>query len=188
MKKIYIIFISLLLAGICLADNAGLLHTNLYGKITSKNGEPVAGVSVYFPELKTGTVTDIAGKYAIENLPKRNMLIQVSALGYKMLAENIDLKTITYKDFVLSESIIEINEVVVTGQSGATQMIKMPNPMSIITQNELQQHASTNIIDAISSQPGISQITTGSGISKPVIRGLGYNRVVVINDGVRQEG
>lgn len=35
---------------------------------------------------------------------------------------------------------------------------------------------------------GISQITTGSGISKPVIRGLGYNRVLVVNDGIRQEG
>ena len=45
-----------------------------------------------------------------------------------------------------------------------------------------------NIIDIIAKQPGISQITTGSGISKPVIRGLGYNRVLVVNDGIRQEG
>ena len=46
----------------------------------------------------------------------------------------------------------------------------------------------TNIIDAIARQPGVAQITTGSGISKPVIRGLGYNRVVVVDDGIRQEG
>ena len=44
------------------------------------------------------------------------------------------------------------------------------------------------MIDALSAQPGVSQITTGGGISKPVIRGLGFNRVVVVNDGVRQEG
>jgi len=44
------------------------------------------------------------------------------------------------------------------------------------------------LIDAIQSLPGVSQITEGPAISKPVIRGLGYNRVVVINDGVRQEG
>jgi iron complex outermembrane receptor protein len=52
----------------------------------------------------------------------------------------------------------------------------------------LLQNASANIIDALSTQPGIAQITTGTGISKPVIRGLGYNRVVVVNDGMRQEG
>jgi iron complex outermembrane receptor protein len=50
------------------------------------------------------------------------------------------------------------------------------------------QNSSTNIIDALSKVPGVSQITTGAGISKPVIRGLGYNRVVVVSDGIRQEG
>ncbi|MBA3970839.1 MAG: TonB-dependent receptor, partial [Bacteroidetes bacterium] len=61
-------------------------------------------------------------------------------------------------------------------------------PISIISKTQLLQTASTNIIDAMAKQPGISQVTTGSGISKPVIRGLGYNRVVVVNDGIRQEG
>jgi len=89
---------------------------------------------------------------------------------------------------VLEETIIEINEIAVTGQASATQAVKTPTPISVITRNELQQQGATNIIDAISSQPGISQITTGSGISKPVIRGLGYNRIVVMNDGIRQEG
>src|SRR5439155_17792190 len=36
--------------------------------------------------------------------------------------------------------------------------------------------------------PGVSEITMGPAISKPVIRGLGYNRVVTVNDGIRQEG
>ena len=188
MKKILSILFSLLLVASSWADNMGNQHTCLSGKITDTHREPVIGATVYFPELKTGAVTDTVGNYTLDNLPKRIMLVQISALGYKMIAENIDLKTIYKKDFVLTESVVEINEVVVTGQSGATQMIKMPTPMSIITQKELQQQSASNLIDAISSQPGISQITTGSGISKPVIRGLGYNRVVVVNDGVRQEG
>ena len=60
--------------------------------------------------------------------------------------------------------------------------------MSVVNSAYLQSHTSTNIIDALSAQPGLAQITTGGGISKPVIRGLGFNRVVVVNDGVRQEG
>lgn len=52
----------------------------------------------------------------------------------------------------------------------------------------MRQTTSTNIIDAIAHQPGVSQITTGSGISKPIIRGLGYNRIIVMNEGIRQEG
>jgi iron complex outermembrane recepter protein len=47
---------------------------------------------------------------------------------------------------------------------------------------------STNLIDAISDVPGLAEITTGGDVSKPVIRGLSYNHVVTLNEGVRQEG
>ncbi|HRD42679.1 MAG TPA: TonB-dependent receptor plug domain-containing protein, partial [Ferruginibacter sp.] len=70
----------------------------------------------------------------------------------------------------------------------AAQRNRTPSPISVITAIQLKQSSATNIIDALATQPGISQITTGSSISKPVIRGLGYNRVVVVNDGIRQEG
>ena len=188
MNKTYIIIIVLFASLSLMAENLKVLQTSLQGKITTKNGEPIIGATLFFPELKTGTVTNTEGKYKLQNLPKSTMLCQISAAGYKMIADNIDLKTADNKDFVMEESVIEINEVVVTGQAGASQAIKMPTPISVVTLADLQQHGSTNIIDAIASQPGISQITTGSGISKPVIRGLGYNRVIVMKDGVRQEG
>jgi iron complex outermembrane recepter protein len=188
MKRIFfILFLFVVILNIH-AELMGVSQTNLQGKITDKTGEPIIGASIYFPELKAGAITNTEGIYRIENLPKRTMVMQVSSVGYKMIVENINLAVTTQKDFVLEESVTEINEVAVTGQAVASQMSKTPTPISVVTLTELQQQASTNIIDALSSQPGVSQITTGSGISKPVIRGLGYNRVVVVNDGVRQEG
>ena len=88
----------------------------------------------------------------------------------------------------VEDSCVHLSEVVVTGLTGSTRINQLPAPVAVISPEELQSHSSTNIIDAISHQPGMSQITTGSGISKPVIRGLGYNRVLVVNDGIRQEG
>lgn len=81
-----------------------------------------------------------------------------------------------------------LKEVVVTGLTGSTRADRSPAPISVVTPRELQVTPSTNIIDAIAHQPGVSQITTGGAISKPVIRGLGYNRIVTVNDGIRQEG
>ena len=83
---------------------------------------------------------------------------------------------------------LQLNELVVTGVTGDTKLKNSTAPISIVRPKELRATSSTNIIDAIAHQPGISQLTTGSGISKPIIRGLGYNRVVVMSDGVRQEG
>ena len=88
----------------------------------------------------------------------------------------------------ITESEVKLSEVVVTGLTGNQKLKQSPSPISIISPRQLEAQPSTNIIDALAHQPGISQVTTGSGISKPVIRGLGYNRVVVVNDGIRQEG
>ena len=83
---------------------------------------------------------------------------------------------------------LNLNEIMVTGVTGDTKLKHATAPVSIVTPQILRATASTNIIDAISHQPGISQLTTGGSISKPIIRGLGYNRVVVMSEGVRQEG
>jgi len=161
----------------------------LTGKITDKiTGESLPGVSIYFPDLKTGTISTTDGSYKIESLPQTKVFVQVTLIGYKLIAENIDLSTISTRDFALEESVNELNEVVVTGLSKAAEKNRTPTPISTIPTIQLLQNSSTNIIDALAKQPGVSQVTTGSGISKPVIRGLGYNRVVTVNDGIRQEG
>jgi len=188
MKKIFIFLLLFVVALNVSAEVMAGSQTSLQGKITDKNGEPIIGVNIYLPELKTGAATDAQGFYQIDNLPKHRLSVQINSVGYKMISEIIDLSSTTHKDYVMKESVTEIAEVTVTGQAITSQLSKTPTPVSIVTLADLEQHPSTNIIDALSSQPGVSQITTGGGISKPVIRGLGYNRVVVVNDGVRQEG
>jgi iron complex outermembrane receptor protein len=190
MKKIYYLSTLLIIfRNICFSTVLFPQKTSLTGKVTDKQtGATIPGVGIYLPDLKTGAVTNIDGIYFIDNLPQKKVLVQVSFLGYKSIIETIDLSTVTTKDFALEVSVKEINEVVVTGHSQAGEKNRTPTPISVISNTELKQNTSTNIIDALAKQPGISQITTGSGISKPVIRGLGYNRVVVVNDGIRQEG
>lgn len=170
-------------------ENINTGKTTLAGKITdSKTGEPLPGVSVYLPEFKTGTISHADGTYYLDKLPKTSVLVQVSLIGYKLQAVDIDLSVTTKRDFSMEMAITELNEVVVTGLSNAGQRNSIPAPISIISNHQLEQTSSTNIIDAIAKQPGISQVTTGPGISKPVIRGLGYNRIITLNDGIRQEG
>ena len=83
---------------------------------------------------------------------------------------------------------MKLNDVVVTGVTGDTKLKHATTPVTLVSGQELRATASTNVIDAIAHLPGLSQLTTGGSISKPIIRGLGYNRVVVMSEGVRQEG
>ncbi len=83
---------------------------------------------------------------------------------------------------------LNLDEIIVTSPVGQLKRKQSATPVSVVTGKTLHQTASSNIIDAVAKQPGVDQVTTGSGISKPVIRGLGYNRIVCVADGVRQEG
>ncbi|MGV8138720.1 MAG: TonB-dependent receptor [Mangrovibacterium sp.] len=162
---------------------------SLKGKITNETtGEVLPGAVIYFPDLKKGTLADTDGTYYIGELPATRLLIQISSIGCKSYTGIIDLSVIDEKDFALKKSVTEIGEVVITGQPGVTEQKRTPVAIEVVSQTQLVQSSSTNIIDAISTVPGVSQITTGTGISKPVIRGLGYNRVVVVHQGIRQEG
>ncbi|MEK6614615.1 MAG: TonB-dependent receptor, partial [Bacteroidota bacterium] len=138
--------------------------------------------------MKIGTITKNDGTYFIDNLPSAKVLVKVSRISYASITEIIDLFSIPIKDFVMEKSITEITEVVITGLSQSSEQKRTPTPISVVPREQLLQNSSTNIIDAIAKEPGVSQLSTGPSISKPVIRGLGGNRVVVVNDGIRQEG
>jgi iron complex outermembrane receptor protein len=164
-------------------------QSKLTGRITDKfTGETIIGATVFFPDLKTGTATDTSGVYKITNLPKTTALLQVGFVGYKTIIRKVDLSVTKSMDFAMEQAIAEINEVVVTGSSRSTEIKRNPVPMVTLDRKELQQNLNNNIIDAIAKLPGVSAVTTGPNVSKPFIHGLGYNRVLTLFDGVRQEG
>ena len=165
-------------------------RTLLSGVITDvKSGQPLRGASVTLADTRQGATTDSSGSFAIRNVPFGHTLIEASFEGYKTIIEHIDVVAGTNtKNFSLNPAVVENEAVMVTAVGSATTIRKAPIPVTRMNKAELLSVASTNIIDAISRQPGVSQLTTGPAISKPIIRGLGYNRLVVINDGVRQEG
>ena len=180
-----------MLACVCLPVSAETTTKKvvLQGRVTDAiDGQPVVGASIYFPQLKQGTITNAEGLYEIKDLPAVKTTIQVTYVGHLTIIQSIDLRKTSEYDFVMQENNATLKEVVVTGLTGSTRADHSPAPISVVAPRVLQATLSTNIIDAIAHQPGVSQITTGSGISKPVIRGLGYNRIVTVNDGIRQEG
>lgn len=187
-KNMFTKIILLFLLLIFLSQNS-FEQTVLRGKITdSKTKNSLQGAAVYIPDLKIGAAANADGSYVLKNIPKGTFLVEVSYVGYASAYKEINFTTDEAIDFSLQETGGESPEVVVTGVSSATEQRSNPVPVSFVTRNNFLERSSNNIIDALSYAPGVSQITMGPAISKPVIRGLGYNRVVVINDGIRQEG
>ncbi len=154
----------------------------------ASTGSLLQGVTVYFSDIKVGGTTSANGEIILTNIPQGKHLIEISHIGYNSISEYIDIVGDIKKEYVLEHAVVENNTVIVTGTSSATQLRKVPFQVSVIKKDELLQNAATNIIEALAKKPGVSTLSTGPAISKPVIRGLSYNRVLTINDGVRQEG
>ncbi len=163
-------------------------RSTLSGRITDSAGAPLPGAVIELPDLHTGATSDADGRYNIANLPSGRFLVSVKLLSFATQSQSILLDGATIVDFRLSEAVLEQQEVIVTGTSAASEQRRSTTPIQSISARQMRENASTNVIDAITRMPGVQQISTGPAISKPVIRGLGYNRIVTLSDGIRQEG
>ena len=157
------------------------------GTVTNGASQPIKGVSVYIGAIQKGTKTDENGKYTLNNLPKNGLSINFTYVGF--MSQNIAIKNseaIQTIDVTLEESIFEMDEVIV---STAFNKIQSQNVMKVEheTIKDLQQKGTSTLIEGLATIPGVSQVSTGTSIGKPVIRGLSGNRVLVYSQGVRME-
>lgn len=154
-------------------------------------GQALRGVTIYVPETKKGAVTDTSGRYQLATLLSGSYLIEVRFLGYKTQTRRIRFSadSPTVANFLLSSDVSQLSEVVVTGVTRNSEIRKSPVSIAVISKKEMDLNVNNNIVDAVlKGVPGLSAVTTGPNISKPFIRGLGYNRVLTLYNGVRQEG
>jgi iron complex outermembrane recepter protein len=183
MYRLLMISIFMLTSALCMAQYG------LSGHVTSENqSEEIQDAVVYIPELAKGTTTDSMGYFVLSGLPPRMLLIEIVAVGFSSQVVKANPSDASSLVISLSHSAAELNAIVVTGTSTFSEQKNSPISTVTLHKADLIQNNSTNLIDALANTPGISQISSGPAISKPMIRGLGYNRVVVLRNGMRQEG
>ncbi|MGB4398271.1 MAG: TonB-dependent receptor [Daejeonella sp.] len=163
---------------------------SLDGKvIDAQTKQTLPGALITIPDLKISVVSDGSGQFNFTNIPEKGrFLVEVRYIGYRTLIQTVDLSAGSGIEFALYPSTIEAKEVVITGTAFSTDNRRNSTAVSAVTKDQLVNRPSGNLVDAIARVPGVSQVTTGGGISKPVIRGLSYNRVVTLVDGAKQEG
>ena len=183
LKLIYIILAFVLSTQTIVAQNK--ITGNIKNKQTKEN---LTGVIIYISDLKIGAATGKTGNYILDNIKTGYCLFEINLIGYKKRVERIYISKDTVVDFLISQSVSELNEVVVTAVTRSTELKLSPIIIKPIDVLDLNENSSTNLIDALKNVPGVNQITTGASVSKPTIRGLGYNRVISLYNGIRQEG
>ena len=190
MNKLYCCVLAILISIVGISQNNTSRKGNAYlsGTVTDSKNNGLSGATVSIIDLKKGLATDSTGHYSFKNLPTGKYLVEVKLVGFKSITQNINLTEGAHFTFKLVESYVDEGEVVVTGVSKATLIKRNPVPIVSVSHDYLVTNLATNAIDALVKIPGVRAVTTGPNVSKPFIRGLGYNRILTLYDGVRQEG
>ncbi len=161
-------------------------HNTIKGSVTDEvTKEKIVGVSIALSELRRIVKTDENGNYELNGIMSGTYYFEVFISGYKTNLLKIKVAGDSVIDFVLSPSVKEINDVIIKKIDSRS---RSPIIIKSLEIKQLNQDASTNLIDALKNVPGVNQVTSGPGISKPIIRGLGYNRIISLYNGIRQEG
>ncbi|QBZ96942.1 TonB-dependent receptor [Flavobacterium sangjuense] len=180
MKSIYIA----LLMGFSLVATA---QNKIVGTVSDKDNKALPNVIVSIPEIHKETITDVDGNYVLSNLPNGTFKLSFSFVGYatKLISVTISEKEVV-QNMTLEDNIIHMDEVIV---STAFNKLQSQNVMKVEHESvkSLQQKGAATLVEGLAKIPGVSQVSTGTSIGKPVIRGLSGNRVLVYSQGVRLE-
>lgn len=150
--------------------------------------QPVGFCSVTLLHARSGTLTDAKGVFRLPVFPPITGQLIISNIGYT--SDTIRLEAAeTYLDIRLQPLQDALNNVVVTGVSRATLVRENPAAVALVSAKLIERSTESNVIDVlVKNVPGLNAVKTGPNVSKPFIRGLGYNRVLTLYDGIRQEG
>ena len=162
---------------------------SIKGKVSS-NTVPSDNITIKILGLNKLLKSSEEGFYQFDNIPLGNYDLMFSGIGYQSKKVKAALKEdLVLLDVELLPAESNLGDVVITGVSRATELRKSPVPIAVLSKKSMDQNVNTNLIEAIvKGVPGVTAVTTGPNVSKPFIRGLGYNRVLTLYDGLRQEG
>jgi iron complex outermembrane recepter protein len=162
-------------------------QNKIVGTISDNTNNPIPGAVVSMPEIHKEANSDKDGNFVLTNLPQGNFKLIVSFMGYETQTKTVTLSGNELQvSFVLAEAVTHMDEVIV---SNVFKRLQSQNVMKVEQESikSLQQKGATTLIEGLATIPGVSQVSTGTSIGKPVIRGLSGNRVLVYSQGVRME-
>lgn len=154
----------------------------LEGKVTDPSNNPLEHAHVHVGELFV--TTNKTGHYRLDNFKEGTYSVNISFVGFKTLDTVLTLQQDTVIDFVLKEETAFLDEVVLSG----IPRRRISQNVEKVNREFIQDQFAGSLANTLEQLPGVNAVEIGAGTSKPIIRGLGFNRIAVSEQGIKQEG
>lgn len=170
------LFITIVL---CMLSYGVYSQYTLKGVVQNSMGNSIPNSHI---DLSSNCVdTDSQGIFTFQNLVSRTYLLKVSADGYGVYQETVHINQSKELVIVLNEEETLESIVIHTAQQKAYNQQK-------VNQKYLQENYSGSLAKTLANVVGLDAVTIGSQTAKPMMRGLGFTRMAVTENGIKQEG
>lgn len=162
---------------------------DITGFIINENGEGYKGANIVLSKNLQGTVSDKNGEFIFENISILHSELIISAVGYKNITIPLRTDTLAHPIVInLTPQIEELKEIKVKAKRNEKLQKEESISIQLVEEEFLKEAKAATLMQTLKTIPGVNSMDIGSGISKPMIRGMGFYRVVVAQNGIKVEG
>lgn len=155
--------------------------------LDAETNEPISSATIalngrYF------ILVDAKGKFVLDKLSDKEYTLDISLIGYENL--QIQFNPTSKKDnfiIYLKRKSTNLDEVYINKKSTSRQDKELSFVANTVDKDFLDKNRENSLMQTLENIPGVTTMNIGSGQSKPVIRGLGFNRVSVVQNGIKHE-
>ena len=179
------IFCLLLLLNPLISVSQGLCHLSVTGVVLDELKNPLPGATVFITELNQGVVTDLNGMYTFSGLCSGHYIFEIKFLGYQSQQIKIDLNKSERIETIMKTEDRLLSEVIIADHP---EPVGKASNYGSLSGKSLEEIRGKSLGESLQSITGVNTIQSGPAIFKPVIHGVHSQRILILNNGVRQEG
>lgn len=160
---------------------------SLAGQVSGESNQNLSAAVVSLTPAAVVTITDDQGRFALYDLSRGTYRLSVSFIGYQTHTDTLMLTRDTTVLINLIPAALSLHEIVITDPYPHIRRTEESLSVEVVNEQFLKRNLGNNLIQSLERLPGVSAMDIGSGMGKPVIRGLGFNRIVLVENGIRHE-
>ncbi|PAU92789.1 TonB-dependent receptor [Aliifodinibius salipaludis] len=155
--------------------------------IDKETGDPISYAYLFLEGINRGQTTHSDGTFTFKNIPSGTYTIKMQRIGYKTQSQTIEVPASDTLKITLemTPTILDNEGVEVFGQHDRGSSNHLENATQNISGQNLRQNLSSTLANTLEDIPGLSTRSMGTAPGRPVMRGLGGERLMILEDGER---
>ncbi len=159
------------------------------GRVLNANGSAIEAATVVTYPTNKYAISDSNGYFNIPLAEKDSIYsLEVGHVAYKKNTLVLDGLDISNLEITMTSAVTDLEEVVLVHSRILQKVVENSQSVITIDRDFMEKNSTGTFSGALASLPGINTMNVGVGIAKPMIRGMGFNRILVNNRGIKQEG